>query len=75
MASHATFEQDRRFSGGKVTDWGINIFLAVGVLAARQEGVGHVPLEVLRLCRRLQVLGEGGEALAATKQSGRLAGL
>lgn len=38
------------------------------LLAARQHRVGRVPLEVLRLRRRLQVLGEGGEALAATER-------
>lgn len=37
-----------------------------GPLAAGQDGVGDVPLDLLQLCGRLQVLGEGGEALAAT---------
>lgn len=45
-----------------------------GVLAAWQDRVRNVPLDLLHLCGGLQVLGEGGEALAATSQSRRLLG-
>ena len=37
-----------------------------GVLAAWQDGVRDVPLDLLHLGGGLQVLREGGEALAAT---------
>lgn len=46
--------------------------LVFGVLAAWQHRVGDVPLDLLHLCGGLQVLGEGGEALAATQHSSRL---
>lgn len=46
--------------------------VAAGPLAAGQDGVGDVPLDPLQLRGRLQVLGEGGEALAAAQQSGRV---
>lgn len=36
------------------------------VLAAGQDRVGDGPLDLLRVCGVLQVLGEGGEALAPT---------
>lgn len=38
------------------------------VLAPRQDGVRQVPLDLLQLCWQLQVLGEGGEPLAAAGQ-------
>lgn len=37
------------------------------LLAAGQHRVGHVPVEVQRLCGHLQVLGEGRESLAAAQ--------
>lgn len=43
-----------------------------GVLASRQDGVRKMPVDVMHLCGQLQVVGEGGEALAAAVQSGRL---
>lgn len=57
----------RTFFGGVV--------LVIGVLAAWQDRVRNMPLDILHLCGVLQVLGEGGEALAATEQSRRLLGL
>lgn len=44
--------------------------MTVDLLAAGQNRVRHVPVKVLRLSGRLQVLGEGREALAATKWRG-----
>lgn len=43
-----------------------------GALASRQDGIRKVPLDIVRLCGQLQVVGEGGEPLAAAVQSGRL---
>lgn len=40
--------------------------VASGILAAWQDRVGDVPLDLLHLCGGLQVLREGGVALAAT---------
>lgn len=39
------------------------------VLAAWQDGVRNVPLNLLPLCGGLQVVREGGETQAATQQS------
>lgn len=43
-----------------------------GVLASRQDRIRKMPLDVVRLCGQPQVVGEGGEPLAAAVQSGRL---
>lgn len=43
--------------------------------AAWQDGIRNMPLDILHLCWVLQVLREGGVALAVTEQSGRLLGL
>lgn len=43
---------------------GPGFLVVVVVLAARQDGVRNVPLDLLHLRGGLQVLREGGEALA-----------
>lgn len=45
---------------------GFWVVLVIGVLAAWQDRVRDMPLDLLHLCGGLQVLREGGEALAAT---------
>lgn len=44
----------------------------MAVLAARQDGVRDMPLDLLHFCGELQVLRERGEALGATQKSRRL---
>lgn len=46
--------------------------MVIDVLAAWQDRIRNMPLDILHLCGVLQVLREGGEALAATEQSRRL---
>lgn len=46
----------------------------VGVLAAWQDRIRNMPLDLLHLCGGFQVLREGGEALTAASQSRRLLG-